>query len=270
LARKEQYGPELPANVVLLTAGVDIQVNRIEIKVVGHGIHDETWRMEYKVLKGDPVRQQVWNDLDEYLMTLWKHKLGVSLPISGACIDTGYLTQQVYAFVKPRQQRRVFGFLQRVFAIKGSNEPMKPFLNRPSFNKIAQVHLYMLGVNTAKDTIHARLKINKPGPGYMHFPLDFDEEYFKQLTAEVRRFKKGVRIWEARPGAKVEALDNEVYAMAARGLLNANLERLAERLQERVKARPEGYIQKNRRGVNPIVLVPRRKKGRRIIHPGIR
>lgn len=266
VGRREQYGPEVPAGAVLLTAGVDIQVDRIEVRVDAHAVGNECWGLEHKILYGDPVRKQVWDDLDEYLMRLWKHEFGIYLPVSGVAIDTGYLNHQVYAFVKPRQTRRVHGYLQRVFAIKGANEPMKPFLNRPSKNNIAKINLFNIGVNTAKDTLHARLRITEPGPGYVHHNYSFDEEYFKQLTNEVRKIKKGVRIWEAKAGAKVEGLDLAVYSMAALGLLNINLEKLAVLLQEKIKKQKE---QGDQEGGNPIVPVPK-KTGRRVISQGIK
>ena len=38
--------------------------------------------------------------------------------------------------------------------------------------------------NAAKDVIRDRLHIEKAGPGYMHYPVDRDINYFAQLTAE--------------------------------------------------------------------------------------
>ena len=81
----------------------------------------------------------------------------------------------------------------------------------------------MLGVDNGKDTIYSRLRgIDKPGPGYLHFPVDplFDANYFKQLTCErvaTRYHKNGTpyRVWEKPSGARNEALDCAVYALAA-------------------------------------------------------
>ena len=268
--RREKYGPEIPANAVILTAGVDIQVDRIEVEIDAWGVGEESWGLEHKILSGDPVRQQVWKDLDEYLMRLWKHELGPSFPVSGVAIDTGYLTQQCYTFVKPRQLRRVFGYPQKVFAIKGHGDPLKPFLNRATRNNLAKVNLFTLGVNTAKDTLHGRFNIHEPGPGYVHHNFTFDEEYFKQVTSEVRKRRKGARVWEAKPGARTEGLDLKVYSLAALGLLNIKIEPLVELLQERVRQYKQSGDPAIKQREDPRVPVPERKRGRRMISRGLK
>ena len=260
ISRRERYGPDLPSNVVILTAGVDIQGDRIESEVVGWGVGQETWGIERKFFYGDPARMQVWKDLDEYLQKLWKHEYGIYLPISAVCIDTGFMTQQAYVFVKPRQTRYIHGFLQRIFAIKGSSEAMKPFLSRASKNNVAKINLFTLGVNTAKDTIHAWLKIDKPGPCYAHFPFEYDDDFFAQLTSEVRIYRKGIRIWEKKAGKRNEALDNRVYAMAAIGLINANLEKVAINLQERAKKLKEQDNMQGGQENNRIIPVGKQRK----------
>ena len=81
----------------------------------------------------------------------------------------------------------------------------------------------MIGVNAAKETIRQFLLIEKPGPGYSHFPKDRPENYFNQLTAEklVLERKAGhtVKKWVLQRGHANEAGDARVYAYAAlRGL----------------------------------------------------
>jgi len=262
-SRCERYGPNIPVNVVILTAGVDIQGDRIETEVVGWGVGQESWGIERKFFYGDPARQQVWKDFDEYLQKLWKHEYGIYLPVSAVCIDTGFMTQQAYVFVKTRQSRYVHGHLQRIFAVKGSGAAMKPFLSRASKNNVAKINLFILGVNTAKDTIHAWLKIDKPGHCYMHFPFEYNEDFFKQLTSEVRIYRKGVRIWEKKAGAKNEALDCRIYSMAALGLINANLEKLAVSLQEKTRDfKKQQEQQEENRSVPIPKQVPLRKSRR--------
>jgi phage terminase large subunit GpA-like protein len=86
----------------------------------------------------------------------------------------------------------------------------------------SDARIYMVGVDTARDAIYSRLRIGKPGPGYIHFPIGgaFDETYFAQLTAETvqTRYKEGrpYRVWVLPPGKANEALDTAVYALAAR------------------------------------------------------
>jgi phage terminase large subunit GpA-like protein len=74
------------------------------------------------------------------------------------------------------------------------------------------------------------LKIHTPGAGYCHFPADYTEEYFKQLTSEriQTKFINGhpTRIWIMPKGRRNEALDCRVYALAAYHILNPNMEAL--------------------------------------------
>lgn len=209
-SRREDYGPDIPLAAAVLTCGVDVQANRLELEVVAYGVGEESWGIEYHVLQGDPARTEVWRDLDAYLQKIFIHESGTPLRIMATCIDTGgHHTQQVYNFVKPRERGRIYG-------IKGANrsgEPIWP--KRASRENKARINLYTIGTDGAKDLIYGRLRITEPGPGYMHFPLQYDEEYFRQLTAEKVVYEKGHRKWINKPGARNEALDVRVYATAA-------------------------------------------------------
>jgi phage terminase large subunit GpA-like protein len=89
-----------------------------------------------------------------------------------------------------------------------------------------------VGTDTSKDIIYSRLQSADLGPGYMHFPSDRDETWFRQLTTEtkVTRYKDGVPFskFENPSKARNEALDCRVYAMGALQLLNINWPKLAE------------------------------------------
>ena len=91
--------------------------------------------------------------------------------------------------------------------------------------------VWIVGVDTAKDAIYSRLRIADAGPGYCHFPISYDHEFFKQLTSEKvkTRFVKGhpVREWHKPPGVRNEALDRRVYALAVLYSRGVPWERLA-------------------------------------------
>uniref|UniRef100_UPI00248F1CAE terminase gpA endonuclease subunit n=1 Tax=Parendozoicomonas sp. Alg238-R29 TaxID=2993446 RepID=UPI00248F1CAE len=97
------------------------------------------------------------------------------------------------------------------------------------------------GTDTAKEMIYQRYRALEPGPGYCHWPVKdcFDEDYFKQATAEekVRKYRKGVAYfeWDAKK-KRNEALDCRVYALTAVRILQQhrglNLEQLAEQRPE--------------------------------------
>lgn len=211
-SRKHAYRAQVPEGAGLLTAGVDVQGDRLEVKVKGWGKGEESWLVHWEQLFGDPGRDEVWAKLEEVLVREWKHEAGGTLRIEAVCIDSGgHHTEAVYRYVRPRQARKVW-------AIKGMSQPGRPLVGRPSRANKHGVKLLPLGTDTAKDAIFTRLKVNVPGPLYMHFPEWVDDEYFAQLTAEkvVTRYVKGrpVRSYEKiRP--RNEALDLEVYALAA-------------------------------------------------------
>ena len=73
-------------------------------------------------------------------------------------------------------------------------------------NTRTNVRFYLVGTDTAKETVFSRLQIDDVGEGYRHFPIHYDEEYFAMLTAEhcVTRFHKGVarREWVLKKGQR--------------------------------------------------------------------
>jgi len=237
-SRLEPYQAEVPDGVGLLTASVDVQGDRLEAVVKGWGEKEESWLIAYQQFWGDPGQQQVWDELDLFLLGTWEHGSGQKVKIASTMIDSGGShTDSVYRFVRPRQARRMF-------ALKGSSETAKEILGKFSTNNQYHVRLFIVGTDTAKDRIFARLKIPAPGPGYMHLPDFIEEEYLAQLTAEkaVRRYKRGrgtVREY-VKIRSRNEALDLEVYALAALYVLGqATLRRLGE-LAEGMKKPPQG------------------------------
>lgn len=224
--REDYTSDQLPKEVVFLTAGVDVQDDRLEMEVVGWGRDEESWSVEYKTFFGDPASAQVWADLDSYLTLQFSTEDGRELSIKAAAVDTGgHHTQAVYKFCKPRLGRRIF-------AIKGVGGEGKPIVGRPSTNNHIKCKLFPIGVDTAKETIYSRLKIKEVGAGYCHFPKHYNDEYFAMLTAEkvVRKYHKGFhrREWiKVRP--RNEALDCRVYALAALSIVGVNVNIIAQR-----------------------------------------
>lgn len=235
--RREYYISQVPSNVIVLTAGVDVQDDRLEIEVEGWGIGKESWGIEYKVFYGDPGQKAVWNQLDQYLQQTFWYADGEGIVISAVCIDSGgHHTDDVYYFCKEREHRRIF-------AIKGIGGYGKPFIGKPSRNNRVRAALFPIGVDTGKENILSRLKIKNSEnlencPGYCHFPLDdeagYNDEYFEGLTSEKRvlRIKKGIKTYEwvkKKSGIRNEPLDLRNYANAAFEILNPNLEEMKKR-----------------------------------------
>lgn len=253
--RSKEYSSEVPDGVLVLTASVDVQDDRLEVEIVGWGIGEQSWGISYKIFMGDPGQQAVWDQVDMFLLKDRYRSDGISLIVSATCIDSGgHYTSEVYEFCKAREHRRVF-------AIKGRGGNGVPFVTRPTLvGRKKDTYLYTLGVNEAKDTIYGRLKIeNAEKPGYCHFPTNkergYDEAYFVGITAEYKKLKvvNGVAShqWVKRSSSiRNEPLDLRVYAMAALKILNPDFEYLAENnLTGNVYAQTTKRKKKRRRGV---------------------
>lgn len=239
-AEKSQYGRDndntLPAGVAVLFAGVDVQGDRLEVEVLGMGRDEETWSILYRVIQGDPNRQEVWEELDDLLTEKWPHARETDdMGVSAVCIDMGgHHTQRVLQFTANKVRRKVW-------AIKGATDPAAPAWPKHGQRRSKKYKgLYaLIGVSAIKETVYGRLALREPGPGYCHFPYGRGPEYFKQLTAEkmVTQYTKGYpkRVWHKDVSARNEALDCRTYAMAAfygRCAEGFNLDRAVARLEE--------------------------------------
>lgn len=204
----------LPAGVVVLVASVDVQDDRLELCIWGYGTGEETWLIDYQVIPGSPALADPWRQIDAIIQQRWPHpRLIPDMPISACCVDTGgHHSRMAYNFVRDKAERRVW-------AIKGHYLPGKPIWpNKPTYKNKGRIPLYMLGTDAAKETIYSRLKIDSPGPGFIHLPSDLPASFYKGLVSErcVTRFVKGraQRVWLLPSGRRNEPLDLAVYGLA--------------------------------------------------------
>jgi len=218
-ARREKYAAPVPDGALLLTAGIDVQRDRIEMEVVGWGEGEESWNIDYRIIPGDPARDDVWQDLENALHATYRHETGTEMQVTAAVIDSGDQTTRVYDFVRQSKHHRLFAGK----GVPGAGRPVAKVSRATSGRNRRQVDLYQIGVDDAKGTIYARLKMTEAGPGYCHFPLERDEEYFAQLTAEklITKYRLGrpTKEWH-KVRARNEALDCRVYSYAALKILN--------------------------------------------------
>ena len=258
--RREPYGPEIPAQAGLLTCGVDVQQDRLELEVVAHGANDETWGVEYRVLPGDTSLPGVWHDLAKYINGSWTHASGAEMKLGACFVDSGYRSKEVYNFTFNR-------FNRHVIATKGYSVPGKALITGPKKHRIGnrKIHLISIGTDTAKDTLFDHLAVEKPGHGFCHFSMQYNEKYFEQFTTERRytKFVKGHAVHEWRKtnnNARNEAIDLRVLNIAAKVYLNRNIEKPVDDLNntvqsadtganrsklERLKSRSSGTFAKN-------------------------
>lgn len=220
--RAEPYAlRSVPAGVLALTASVDTQGDRLELKYVGWGEGMESWVLDYKIIASDPALPATWTMLDDELKRPWHHPCGKQMSLRAVLVDSGgHHTQEVYQFTRLRRYRHII-------AIAGARKPGRPVLaQKPSkvditwqgITEEGGAELWMVGTDTAKDWIVNRFNLTA-GPGAIHFSQDLPIEYFQQLTAErkVVRYVKGFKRidWVKPNGARNEAFDLAVYNLAA-------------------------------------------------------
>jgi phage terminase large subunit GpA-like protein len=208
-------------------------------------------------------------DLDAVLQEQYEHASGIMLRISSVAIDSGYATDHVHNFVKPRQGRNIY-------AVKGDKGAMgHPLINNPSTKNKKKIVPFIVGTYTAKSSISARLAQVGSGPGCCHWPLidvagdqdpgvaQYGMEYFSQLTAE-KKYKtmfRGLATYhwkKTRP--RNEALDCRVYAYAALGILYNRNFKLERHCKEMEKRYDEAMPQKKEVENSPIKPVEVKKK----------
>ena len=236
--RRERYERGIvPRRGLILTAGVDVQRDRLEVEVVAWGRGLESWSVDYRVFHGDPAQDDVWRQLDGVLGETFRHESGSEFRIARLAIDSGFETHRVYDW------RRKIGD-NRVILVKGFDR-LPQILGRPSWVEVNArgktikrgVQVWPIGVSFLKGELYSWLRLPMPDQAgaacYCHFP-QYDREHFEQLTAEqlVTRTVKGYprREWQKVRGRN-EALDCRVYARAAAahlGLDNWLEERWAE------------------------------------------
>lgn len=279
--RREVYAAEVPKEVGVLTAFVDVQRGSggwCEVLVRGWGKDQESWRILHERIEGSIDDTEVHDQLDAILLRTYQHESGATLRIRRALIDSGDQASSVYAYVKPRQARGIF-------ASKGDKAIQNaPIVVRGKKPNDAGVKLMTIGTFTSKRRLFSRIKLQRPGtPGYLHFhrlPDDADPaaraafdaqdvEFFKQLAAEKLvpgKDAKGHPIYQyVQVAERNEAIDLEVGALAALHALGPSVyERLAK-IVAQVQARgergtPEPPELHDAEQEPPVAKVPRARK----------
>jgi phage terminase large subunit GpA-like protein len=251
----------VPEACLVLTAGVDVQDNRLEVLVYAWGPGEECAIVDMRQIWGDPTQTTrlpggqptVWERLDALFEERYRHAGGRTLAVEAAAVDTGgHCTHAVYAYCRQRHATRVHAggqaWVRRTYAIKGMDRPGLPVKGRASPVDINWrggivkngVQLWIVGVTAAKDWWYAHLRVPDPGPGHVHLAADLPDEWYAQMTSERRTLARTARgeryVWALESGKRNEAWDCSVYALFAAHALDLNRFTAAmwERLRERV------------------------------------
>jgi phage terminase large subunit GpA-like protein len=217
-----------PEGVAFLTAGVDVQKDRLECEIVGWGKGKQSWSIDYRTLMGETSTQDPYKKLDELLNETWTLSNGVETKIKVLAIDSGYNTGHVYTWARSYPS-------DRVMVVKGQ-DALNPILGVPQSTDINHrgiklkrgIKVWPVGVSTLKSELYGWLNLNGAGddgifpPGFCFFP-QYDEEYFKMLTAEQlmkTKNKKGQTVYSwVKTYERNESLDCRNYARAAAAMV---------------------------------------------------
>ena len=247
MARAEKFGlaydfaasrwrQDIPEDVLYITAGVDVQVDRLEVTFIGWSQDGQRWILGHEIIRGHYKHDTTWAELDAMLQTRWRHPLGEEIGIEATCIDSGdgNVTQQVYDFCGPR-------FGRKIVAIKGQPGP-KPVL-KASTGRVKRAKgatLFIVGVDQVKTDIITAMSIEIGRPSALRFSDSLTAEWFKQFTSERRevKYKRGRAVIEfvPLPNRRQEALDSSVYGIAAKQICRFDFEK--RRLDLSKKAPP--------------------------------
>lgn len=220
--KREAYHENKPTNdVAFITAGVDVQKNRLELEVVGWCRQKRSYSLDYRVLMGNTAEQEVWDALAKVVNEVWTRPDGLQIPMGLMAVDTGYNTQMVYDFCRRFDSTKVI-------PVKGQDE-QATMVTSPRFvdvalsgKKVGRIGVWHVGVSLIKSELYGWLRLQKGEDGstpygYCHFPQR-DANYFKGLTAEQMEFRlvRGFRKYQwVKKFDRNEPLDCRVYARAA-------------------------------------------------------
>ena len=220
--RRERYSL-VPMSASLLTCAVDTQDSWLSYTVIAWGLEREAWVYLSGRIEGDPSTPGPWEALSKIIYSKYRHENGTEIGIEKVLIDTqGHQTQHVNRYLK--------GKGPMVQGIYGARQQGKPIITKAKRDSHTGLRKWEIGTENAKTDIFQMLTTEKPGPLYIHFPFECNEEYFKELYSERKingQFKKiGSR--------RNEKLDELAYNLGAYYicLKNYTMEQRAEILKQ--------------------------------------
>lgn len=239
----------LPATGFILAAGVDCQQDRIEVQIVAFGRNYKRWVIDYIVIPhhiGDDAGRAA---LDAILGTTWRTQNGLRVPLDMLAIDGSTYTEDVWAFCKRHPW-------SRVILVKGASSQNGPVIVPMRFErrndgqaKRQQKRAFMLNVSQLKaDFCHWLAKDDPIERGFIQFAAGLGDEYYRQITSEVRVLKRTrgglvTSQWDlVEPTRRNEGLDTALYAEAGarrRGWTSLTVEQWDALSDERGAAPPE-------------------------------
>jgi phage terminase large subunit GpA-like protein len=229
----------VPSGALFLTAGADVQKDRIEVDVWGWARGLESWLVDHIVVQGGPEHAETWSDLGLLLDRTWPHVHGTRIAIAKLAIDTGYEAPAVYAWARKMGHAHV----APIKGVEGFNRaapvagPTHVDVTEGGKKLRRGARLWTIAVATFKNETYRCLRLSAPTDeeitagarypaGYVHLPRGAEAEWVKQLVGEqlvTVKTKRGFsRLEWQKLRERNESLDCRVYARAAAWIAGAD------------------------------------------------
>lgn len=207
-----------PAGVLLVTAGVDTQDNRLAVHITGWGRGMTSWTLDYVELMGDPAGREVWAALTDLINTPIEHESGALIRVDATAIDAGgHRTDFVYDYVRSPKIRRpmaIFGAVPNNAPVLSKGKLLDQ--TRTGRSDRRGIKIYHVGTVAVKHRLYSILSADADKSQEnrkAHFSADLPPEYFAGLISE--SYNPSKNRFEKRRGARNEPLDTWVYSYAA-------------------------------------------------------
>ncbi len=290
--REDWPSGTVPSGGLFLTAGADVQKDRIEVSVWAWGRGLESWLVDHLVIEGGPEHSLSWARLSALLGRTWPHAHGAQLGLARLAVDTGYEAPAVYAWARAQGHAQV----APVKGVEGFNRAAP--VAGPSYVDVTEggrklrrgARLWTVAVATFKTETYRFLRLApatdeelaagaRHPAGYVHLPRGAEAEWVKQLVAEqlvtVTTRRGFTRLEWQKIRERNEVLDCRVYARAAAWIAGAD--RWSEEKWRDLEAQVGPAPGRGSRGLRRRTRRPsarpgwsaghRRRRGRRVFTP---
>lgn len=211
----------IPTGGLILSLGIDCQGDRVEWQLVAWGRDFRRWVVDYGVIPGHISDATCQERLDALLVQTWPNQAGRRVGIDRAAIDGNAYTEDVFRWARRWP-------ISKLIMVRGRHEETAPRIARVKKERNERTgellkwarRFFNFGASILKLALYRDLAKEDPQQkGYVGLPRGLDDEYFRQLTCEVRkpvrRFGFTTFIWSQPPGQPNEALDTMNQAETA-------------------------------------------------------
>ncbi len=231
--RREDYREGvLPFGAIMLTAGIDVQADRLECAVIAWGKNKEKWLVDYQVFMGKVEEEACWEEAEAYLnRDVSIEGSTLTTRVNAFAIDSGFSNLEVSKFAKRFSRTRCF-------MIKGTTTG-SAFIGKARDGEVTVnnkkvktgLRVWNIVVDMAKQELFRQLMLpmaednKQAAPGYFHFHRDLSLDWFRGLCSEelLQKRVNGIpKYYFSKIYKRNEPLDTVVYARAAFAIIGGD------------------------------------------------